>query len=445
MPDDPLVLRTVRRLAALGDVPNDDDDLRTRKHAFVLAAVGIIIAALLWAPAAHLYGHSLLAGASLAFAAAATSTLVGFGVTKRYCVSVRTLLVLGLAYVVIGHVSFGGFRGGGGSLAWGLLAPVLAVLLFDVSSGLRWFAVYTAVVLVAMLIDPTIADLMPPTWEGLPIVILAYNLLGPTLIVLMLTASVDGERAAARSDYHRLLLEMVPTSVARQLYRGQHRVAEQHRSVSVIFADLVNFTAFTERTKADDVLLVLNDVFNTFDTLADRFGIEKVKTMGDGYMAVAGAPQPRDDHADAAVRFAVALHHAISRRAAMRSRGLLLRVGIASGPVTAGVIGRRRWAYDLWGDTVNLASRMESTGIPGRIQLSKDTVRLVQGRYPFERRTGVFVRGKGRMSTFTLDPGRVGDPEAIRSLGTSPDEGPPRVVTGVDVPRATDLLQPSGA
>jgi adenylate cyclase len=436
--DEPLALRGIRRLAALGDLPNDDDDLRVRKHAFVLAAAGIIAASVLWALAGSAYGQELLAGASFAFAGAGTGILVGFGLTKRYCWSVRSLLVLGMAYVVAGHVSLGGLHAGGGSLAWGLLAPVLAVLLFDVRSGFRWLAVYGGVVVGVMVLDPTLAEIVPPTWDEVPAVILAYNLLGPGLVVLLVTAAVDGERAAARSDYHRLLHEMVPSSVARQLTRGQHRIAEQHPSVSVVFADLVNFTSFAKRTNADDVLLVLNDVINTFDMLAAQFGIEKIKTLGDGYMAVAGAPEPREDHADAAVSFAVALHHAVSRRSTMRSRGLLVRVGIASGPVMAGVIGRRRWAYDLWGDTVNLASRMESTGIPGRIQVSEETVRLVRRDYPFTRRTGVAVRGRGRMSTFTLDPALVADTVALAAVRPSAAGEPERDGASAPLPHQAE-------
>jgi adenylate cyclase len=447
MADDPLVLRTARRLAALGDVPTDDDDLLMRKHAFVIATMGMIAASLLWAVAAHAFGHSLLALASITFAAAATAGVLAYGVTKRYCWSVRALLVLGMVYVVIGHISLGGFRGGGGSLTWGLLAPVLAALLFDVSSGFRWLAVYGAAVVALVVVDAGVVGLMPYPSDAMPVVILAYNLLGPTLVVVLLTAAVDGERAMARSDYQRLLHEMVPSSVARQLTLGQHRVAERHASVSVVFADLVNFTSFAARTKADDVLLVLNDVFNTFDGLADRFGVEKVKTLGDGYMAVAGAPVSRDDHADAAVRFAVALHHAVARRMATRSRGLRLRVGIASGPATAGIIGRRRLAYDLWGDTVNLASRMESTGVPGLIQVSRETARLTRAPYPFEPRTGVLVRGKGRVSTYLLDPTRVPDPLVIprttRTSPASPDVAGER--PGVDVPVDAQPLDPVGS
>jgi class 3 adenylate cyclase len=149
---------------------------------------------------------------------------------------------------------------------------------------------------------------------------------------------------------------------------------------------------------------MLNELFTGFDRLAERFGLEKIKTIGDAYMVVAGAPDRREDHAAVLVEMALAMHAQVARHDPVDGRRLQIRTGIASGPVVAGVIGERKFSYDLWGDTVNTAARMESSGIPDRIQVTDGTRQLLDGRYPFERREGVEVKGKGSMSTWTLDP-----------------------------------------
>jgi class 3 adenylate cyclase len=157
-----------------------------------------------------------------------------------------------------------------------------------------------------------------------------------------------------------------------------------------------------EARPAVEVVSVLNEMFTAFDRLADELGLEKIKTIGDEYMAVAGVPEPRDDHAVAAMELALAMHALVAARPAEGAR-LELRTGIASGPLVAGVIGERKYSYDLWGDTVNTAARMQSSGSTGCIQVTDETHRLLGDRYPFQRREGVEVKGKGTMTTWLLD------------------------------------------
>jgi class 3 adenylate cyclase len=166
----------------------------------------------------------------------------------------------------------------------------------------------------------------------------------------------------------------------------------------------VDFTPFAEAQTPQRTVEVLNELFTGFDRLAEQFGLEKIKTIGDAYMVVAGVPERRDDHAEVLTEMALAMLAQVAAHAPADGRTLQIRVGIASGPLVAGVIGERKFSYDLWGDTVNTASRMESSGIPDRIQVTDETCRLLAGRYPFERREGVEVKGKGIMSTWTLDP-----------------------------------------
>jgi adenylate cyclase len=168
----------------------------------------------------------------------------------------------------------------------------------------------------------------------------------------------------------------------------------------------------------------LNDIFSAFDDLVTAHGLEKIKTIGDGYLAAAGIPTPRPDHAEAAARLALAMHEALSELPT--ASGLDLRVGIDSGPVVAGVIGRTKFGYDLWGDTVNTASRMESHAPPGAIQVTERTYRQLEESFTFERRTGVFVKGKGEMTTYILLGERPQPPAADTPYLTAGSAGPDR-------------------
>jgi guanylate cyclase len=176
--------------------------------------------------------------------------------------------------------------------------------------------------------------------------------------------------------------------------------------VTVLFADVVEFTPFAARETPARVVAVLNEVFGSFDTLAERRGLEKIKTIGDAYMVVAGAPEPRADHAAVIVDMALAMHAVAGSSEASPGRPLQLRIGIASGPAVAGVIGHRKFSYDVWGHAVNLASRMESTGVPGSIQVAASTWQLCGDRYPFSPRD-VEVKGMGTLRTYLLYPGSV--------------------------------------
>jgi len=221
---------------------------------------------------------------------------------------------------------------------------------------------------------------------------------------------VDGQRLRARRESDALLLNVLPTTIADRLKAGERVIADHFDEVSVLFADVVGFTRMSEAKPPSEVVELLNDLFTDFDRLADQFGLEKIKTIGDAYMAVAGVPLPQDEHAAAAVEMGLAMHAIVAAHPATDRRQLQIRVGIASGPVVAGIIGERKFSYDLWGDTVNTAARMESSGVPGRIQLTESTRQLLGERYPLQARTGVEVKGKGVMSTWLLDPTAVPGP-----------------------------------
>lgn len=200
----------------------------------------------------------------------------------------------------------------------------------------------------------------------------------------------------------KLLLNILPKAIAERLKRNETTIAEYFPEVTVLFADLVGFTSFSTTMSPIELVELLNQIFSGFDLICERLGLEKIKTIGDAYMAVGGLPEPRADHAEAIAQMALELQTEIARFNAKNNQSFSIRIGIHSGPVVAGVIGIKKFIYDLWGDTVNIASRMESHGLPWRIQVSEATYKLLKHKYLFDERGTIEVKGKGAMTTYLL-------------------------------------------
>jgi class 3 adenylate cyclase len=215
------------------------------------------------------------------------------------------------------------------------------------------------------------------------------------------TAAREVEQAHRENE--RLLLNILPASIAERLRRGEMVIADRHEEVTVLFADVVDFTRLSGALHPHEVVDVLNAVFSAFDGLADHFGLEKIKTIGDAYMVVGGlAGDDRADHAERVADMALAMVDAVSRLRDGGAPELSIRVGLHLGPTVAGVIGVKRFIYDVWGDTVNVASRMESLGVPGRVHVTEAAARRLEGSFLLEPRGELEVKGKGPMRTWFL-------------------------------------------
>ncbi|MEO1095369.1 MAG: adenylate/guanylate cyclase domain-containing protein [Cyanobacteria bacterium J06638_28] len=229
------------------------------------------------------------------------------------------------------------------------------------------------------------------------------------ITVLALTASVEElekarlELQAEQEKSEQLLLNILPQPITTRLKQDNHTtIADHFAEATVLFADIVNFTRLSTELSAQELVAWLNEIFSIFDDLADKHGLEKIKTIGDAYMVAGGLPEHRDDHAIAIAEMALDMQAALMEFRQKHDRPFTMRIGINTGPVVAGVIGKRKFIYDLWGDTVNTASRMESSGIAGEIQVTPRTYDVLQHRYHFEKRGSVAVKGKGQMETYLL-------------------------------------------
>ncbi len=200
----------------------------------------------------------------------------------------------------------------------------------------------------------------------------------------------------------RLLLNILPQAIAERLKLGERTIAERHAEVTVLFADIVDFTALASRTDAEELVALLNDLFTRFDRIAESHGVEKIKTIGDSYLAVGGLPTPRPDHAESVAEMALEMLEAVSRINQDRGIRLHVRIGINSGPVVAGVIGRKKFTYDLWGEAVNLASRIQSSGLPDHVNVSAGTYARLREKYAFMERGTIKCKGLGEVRTYIL-------------------------------------------
>jgi class 3 adenylate cyclase len=390
------------RILDLGTAPGDDADLVLRKRTNVATVLVICAGFLTFFVTGVIADRPAIVATTVLVLLGQALNLALFHHNKRIGPSVAFTVVIGYLAVFGGILALGGLLEAPGNFGWGLLAPMGVILLLG---GRAWLPTYlglAAFIGLAILLNPLI-DRMQALPEPLLLFLSAFDILGPAAVATGLVLYIDGQRQEARRQSDALLRNILPDPVAVRLKGGERVIADHHEDASVLFADLVGFTPLAEAQPAAEVVSVLNELFTAFDRLADDLGLEKIKTIGDEYMAVAGVPEPRDDHAVAAMELALAMHALVAARPAVEGERLELRTGIASGPLVAGVIGERKYSYDLWGDTVNTAARMQSSGSTGCIQVTDETHRLLGDRYPFQRREGVEVKGKGTMTTWLLD------------------------------------------
>lgn len=215
----------------------------------------------------------------------------------------------------------------------------------------------------------------------------------------------------------RLLRNILPPMIADQLKDNSQAIASRFEAVTILFADIVDFTGLAAEVSPRYLVNLLNDIFSAFDCVGDRLNLEKIKTIGDAYMVVGGAPQPRPDHAEAILVMAIEMQRIIQHFHRRDGSPFRLRIGIHTGPVIAGVIGIKKFSYDLWGDTVNIASRMESHGVMDRIQVSATTYAHLQDKYDFEDRGCIHIKGRGEMHTYLYLQPRLPAPTPASALG----------------------------
>jgi adenylate cyclase len=405
----------LQRVAGLGVLPADSDELRTRKEVLTLSSVLMASLAVVWVGTYAALGLWWSAAIPFAYQLASAASIYTFARTRRFLLFRRSQLWMSLLLPFALQWSLGGFENSSAVSLWAFTAPLGALLFVGAREAVPWFLAFAGLVVVSVGIDSSVAASAPDVPKGLALTFFGLNILGPTTTAYVLLQYFVRAREQAQARSERLLLNVLPAPVAARLKREEGVIADAHDAVTVLFADIVGFTPLAGGLSPSEVVALLDQVFARWDALAGRFGVEKIKTIGDAYMAAAGIPIPRDDHAEAIAEMALAMRPEAKRCADEAGLPFEVRIGIETGPVVAGVIGRAKFIYDLWGDTVNTASRMESHAPPGAIQVTERAQQRLAHAYAFHPRGQLDVKGKGSMTAYLLVARR--DEPAAETLG----------------------------
>ena len=400
----------------IGALPSDPDELRARKAVLVLSSTLMATLSCLWVVTYAVLGLWVSAAIPLSYQIATAVSIATFARTRRYILFRKSQLLLPLALPFALQWSLGGFENSSAVCLWAITSPLGALLFVGARQAVPWFGAFVGLVAFSAAIDPALAATAPDIPQGVMVTFFAFNILGVATTVFALLQYFVRARERALEDLarehralgleqeksERLLLNVLPAPVAARLKEHEGIIADACPAVTVLFADIVGFTPLSERLSAADLVSLLDRVFARWDALVAEHGVEKIKTIGDAYMVAGGIPVPRSDHAEAIADMALAMGPELASCSEETGQPLQLRIGIDSGPVVAGVIGRAKFIYDLWGDTVNTASRMESHALPGTIQVTERAYELLRHRFELHPRGTVEVKGKGPMTSYLL-------------------------------------------
>lgn len=386
------------RIVRIGEDPNDDDDLRLKKSLLVVCSLPFAIIAIFWGLIYVIFQEPLSGVIPLSYSIISLISIFHFGFTRRYRFFrfSQLLLILVLPFLLM-H-SLGGFVYGSAVILWALVCPLGALLFDEPGSAPKWFIAYVILLGLSGFLPPNLG-----TPNNLPasvlILFFVINLVGVGSFVFVMVSYFVNQKTIFQEKSESLLLNILPHEIAKILKNDSRTIADSFEGASILFADVVNFTPLSSTLKPTEVVELLNEVFTHFDSLVDEYGLEKIKTIGDCYMVASGVPRPSHEHAQKIVGMALEMRDYVLRNKFFGHQ-LIFRMGINSGPVVAGVIGRKKFIYDLWGDAVNTASRMESQGQEGAIQIARATYELIKNDFFCEPQGHIDIKGKGKMEVW---------------------------------------------
>lgn len=403
-----LIRRTLPFVSRVGFDPNDTDEVRLQKSSLVLGSFMFIIAGALWGILYILFGEPLAGWIPLSYAIFSSLSVIAFHLNRRYRFFLfsQLLLILFLPFLLM--AALGGFIHSSAVILWSLISPLGAFLFDEPRHALRWLGGYLGLIVVSGFLEfhPLVSSSLSPT---LVTIFFVLNIGVVSAIVITLLAYFVSEKnrlfALLRNEQvksENLLLNILPKEIAAILKNESRTIADHYTEASVLFADMVGFTPLSAQLPPVEMVELLNEAFSFFDSLLDKYSVEKIRTIGDSYMVASGVPRQRPDHAQALVHMALEMRDYISTHEFRNRHRVSFRIGINSGSMIAGVIGRRKFVYDVWGDAVNIASRMESHGLGGAVQITQATYDLIKDEFVCEPRGSVNVKGKGEMDVWLV-------------------------------------------
>jgi adenylate cyclase len=397
-------------IGRIGFDPSDSDETALRKRLAVVLCAGTLPLTLLWSAIYLAVGAPIAAAIPGFYTAFTPINTAIFARTRNFQFYRFTQLLLILLLPWLLTLSLGGFRQSSIVIIWAALCPLGSLLLEDLRSTSFWIVGFVVLLTLSAALQPVLSPATLPepfvTW------FFVLNVGAVIAITFGLLYHFVGRRNFFQQQAEMLLLNILPKEISDALKAEQRTIADQYTDVSILFADVVGFTPIAAKMSPMELVGLLNQVFLCFDGLVEKYDLEKIKTIGDCYMVASGVPRRRSDHATALVDLALDMHAAVAGTR-FGGRQLAFRIGINSGPVVAGIIGRKKFTYDLWGESVNLASRMESHGRARCIQITRSTYELVKDAFYCEAMGLIEVKGAGQMEVWHVLGSRRPDTSAI--------------------------------
>lgn len=410
----------IERLHAGGVEPGDSEELRLNKQLLMFATGLASAASMAWLMIYWMLGPQFSVTYPYLFQLALAANALLYIFTRNFNFFRISQLALFLFAPFVIQWSIGNFISASGIILWGLLAPVGAILFFGVRESLAWFFAWVFLTVLSGYFDFVLADSVTRPLITVPvptsIVFFVLNFVAvAAMIYMLLRFSIQEKRRTQKrlEEAHQLLqveqdrsegllLNILPTAVALRLKNNEQAIADRIPDATVMFADIVNFTQVAANMAPGQVFDMLNSVFSAFDDLVEQHGLEKIKTIGDAYMVAGGINSSNPDYPAAMADLAVAMHAMLGRDFSINASRLEIRIGISTGPLVAGIVGKHKFIYDLWGDTVNLASRLTSEGMPGMIYCDAITHHRLAERFEFHPAQTINLKGKGDVSVYQL-------------------------------------------
>jgi len=404
----PIVVKMTSAAMRIAADPGDSDELRLQKTLMVSGSTMILIAGFLWSLIYFYFGEYVAGAIPFTYAIISSLSIILYAISRQFEFFRFSQLLLILLLPFLLMIALGGFVNSSAVIVWSFLCPLGALLFSEPRRAPRWFLAYAFLVILSGFLQPFTrsSNSLPPyvitaffvmniaALSVVTFVLLYYFVYQNNAFLRMLRTEQD------KSE--RLLLNILPKEIAEILKVENRVIANSYESTSILFADLVGFTPLTAEMEPEKMVVLLNEIFSQFDDLAEKHDLEKIRTIGDNYMVVSGAPRLNGDHAEAMANMALDMRACLSDFTGETGRRLQFRIGINSGPLVAGVVGTKKFQYDVWGDSVNVASRMESQGLPDHIQVTAATRDLIKDRFRLEPRGTIEVKGKGKMETWFL-------------------------------------------
>ena len=389
----------IKSIASIGSHPSDDEELRLQKSLLVLSSILFMLTGVAWGVMYMMFGERLAGFIPLSYSLFSAISLLFFGITRKFGFYrfMQLLLILILPWALM--MALGGFINGSVVILWGLICPLGALLFDKPSRASYWIAAYIGLIVFSGMMQSSFA-LQNNLTSGQKTFFFVINLMGVGGLIYLMVSYFVRERNFFQARSASLLLNILPAEITRELTETGVVKPARFEEVTILFSDFKEFTNIVATIPAHNLVSELNDIFGRFDDIMEEEGVEKIQTIGDAYLAAGGVPKQVKDHALRCTRAAKKMIAFLDQRNESSAIKWKIRIGLHSGPIAAGVVGKKKFAYTLFGDTINTASRLETASEEGRINVSAYTYDLIKDHFPGEYRGKISAKGKGDLDMY---------------------------------------------